>query len=304
MIFNVNFDCKCSGSVDENIHVSDPISGLDDESSCVDHHQQLSCDSCSLVYDVRISDKYGNPKIHAPGAFNLRFELVDSETLSYNRETTINWSEDDDELAWVMQSTVQLENFQKIMTDVVQLLRAGIVIPNMSTLYNMAYAQVVTAVEAYLSGIFIHTVVNSPPLMRKLIETDPELSKRPLVLKDIFEQWDGLQLLVATYLQDLIFHNLEKIKPMYKSVLGIEFGEVGWLFKAVKLRHDCVHRNGVDKSGKPTGIDYPVIETLIKQCVALLSRIDQEAGKLVDRLEETKMLDRKKNLGDATHQAA
>lgn len=250
----------------------------------MDHYERMVCDGCTQPYEAFVSQKKGCLNVQVANSFNFGWERVDSDSLSYNNHTIMNRLESNDELAWVIQSTVQLENFQLIMTDVVKLLKSGIVIPNMSTLYNMAYAQVVTAVEAYLSGIFIHTVVNSPALLRKLVETDHELAKRPLVLKDIFTQWEGLQVDVANYLNDLIFHKLEKIKPMYKSVLGIEFGDVSWLFKAVVLRHDCVHRNGVDKSGNPTRITHSEVEDLIRKCASLLARIDQEAGSLVAEL--------------------
>lgn len=288
MIINLTFDCECGGSVDENIYVSDPEPIFEAEAHRLDHYEQLACDSCSQVYEAHIIDKHGNVDVQVDGAFNLGWERIDPQRIT---EPAMQFDDWDDELTWVMRSTVQLENFQKIMTDVVQLLNAGITLPNMSTLYNMAFAQVVTAVEAYLSGIFIHTVVSSQMLMRKLIETDPELGNRPLALRNIFTEWEGLQLVVATYLHDLLFHKLDKVKPMYLSVLNIDFGEVGWLFRAVKLRHDCVHRNGVDKSGKPTGIGYPEIESLIRRCAVLIVKIDQEVGRMADKLEEERLLD-------------
>jgi hypothetical protein len=279
MIINITFDCECSGSVDRNIEIPDwdtsPTEAIERH-----HYEQLLCDGCTKDYEAHVSEKNGALNVYVAGVFNLGWEQIDHAHFSYNNSAGSYDGDLDDELTWVIKSTVQLDNFQKIMTDVVALLRANIVIPNMSTLYNMAYAQVVTAVEAYLSGIFIHTVVNSNEHMRKLVETDPELAKRQFSLKEIFEQWEGLQLLVARYLQELIFHDLKKIKPMYKSVLDIDFGDISWLFKAVLLRHDCVHRNGVDKNGKHTGIGQEEIETLVRQCVVLIARLDKEVAEM------------------------
>ena len=45
-------------------------------------------------------------------------------------------------------------------------------------------------------------------------------------LKEIFEKQEGLKLTVATYLKDLIFHDLKKVKPMYKEVLDCEFRDI------------------------------------------------------------------------------
>lgn len=70
-------------------------------------------------------------------------------------------------------------------------------------------------------------------------------------LSQLFKEREQIKDTVAKYLHDLIFHDLKKIKPMYKDVLGHDFGDISWLFKAVAKRHDCVHRAGHDKDGTP-----------------------------------------------------
>ncbi|MNV84639.1 hypothetical protein D3C71_1785280 [compost metagenome] len=63
---------------------------------------------------------------------------------------------------------------------------------------------------------------------------------------------------------------------MYRDVLDIDFGEIGWLFKAILIRHDCVHRNGVDKEGTPTGLGEDDVVELIKKCAGLVANIDDQ----------------------------
>ena len=275
MIINLTCDCKCGGSIDKNIGLGD----WDIDQSGFNHYESFVCDSCTKDYQATISREGGVLRVKVPHVFNLGWEQVGFAHLSYN-DQAVGHDESDDELTWVIKSTVQLENFKKILTDVVALVRADVKIPNISTLHNMAYAQVVTAVEAYLSGIFIRTVVNSMPHMRKLVETDPEFAKRKFCLKEIFTEWESLKIVVARYLHDLIFHDLKKIKPMFKDVLDIDFGDIGWLYKAVLLRHDCVHRNGVDKAGKLTGIGQQEIESLVRECIKLIVMVDKEVGEL------------------------
>jgi plasmid replication initiation protein len=48
---------------------------------------------------------------------------------------------------------------------------------------------------------------------------------------------------MLVYLKDLTFHRLKKIKEMYKQVLDIDFENIGWFFKAIDVRHHCVHRD-------------------------------------------------------------
>lgn len=108
------------------------------------------------------------------------------------------------------------------------------------------------------------------------MESDPDLAKRQFSLKEIFTQWAELKILVARYLKDLIFHDIKKIKPMYQTVLGIDFGDVSWLFKAVLIRHDCVHRNGFDKEGNQNEIDKKAIIDLVVNGTGLVSSIEEE----------------------------
>jgi hypothetical protein len=284
MIINLTCDCKCGGSIDKNVLLDD----WEAQSDGV-RHEPLICDSCTKDYSATISRTRGVLKVKVPYVLNLAWEQVGSPQLSYNNQT-IWHNEEDAELTWVIKSSIQLDQFVEILRDVVALVRANITIPNITTLHNMAYAQVVTAVEAYLSSVFIQTIVNSETHMRKLVETDPEFAKRKFCLNEIFVQRENLQLVVARYLHDLIFHDLKKIKPMFKDVLDIDFGEIAWLYRAVLLRHDCVHRNGVDKAGKPTGIDQQDIESLVKECVSLISKVDEEVRERLALLEHDQKL--------------
>nr|WP_320125676.1 hypothetical protein [uncultured Shewanella sp.] len=129
----------------------------------------------------------------------------------------------------------------------------------------MIHAHVVSAIEGYLAGVFIHLVCNSEVLTRKLIESDPEFSKRKFTLREIYQEQDALKVTVASYLKGLIFHDLKKIQPMYKSVLGYELSNLSWLFKAVELRHHCVHRAGYDKEGNKIDLSVESVSGLFMQ---------------------------------------
>jgi hypothetical protein len=67
---------------------------------------------------------------------------------------------------------------------------------------------------------------------------------------------------------------MEKIKPMYKDVLGFELGDIGWLFKAIQIRHDCAHRAGHDKEGNKVSLTHQGIRELITQSSKLAVDID------------------------------
>ncbi|RUO70084.1 hypothetical protein [Pseudidiomarina salinarum] len=99
------------------------------------------------------------------------------------------------------------------------------------SLLAMLHGHIVAAVESYLASTFIHKVTNSEALIRKLIETDPVFSKIKFTLKEIYEKHENLPLPVASYLRDLIFHDIAKVKAMFTEVLGCDFCDITWLLK-------------------------------------------------------------------------
>ncbi|ALO34665.1 hypothetical protein CMT41_07990 [Colwellia sp. MT41] len=148
----------------------------------------------------------------------------------------------------------------------------------------MIHAHVVSAIEGYLAGVFIHQVCNSEVLTRKLIESDPEFSKRKFTLREIYQEQDALKVTVASYLKGLIFHDLKKIIPMYKSVLEHELKNLSWLFKAVELRHHCVHRAGYDKDGNKIDISVESVSDLLELVNTLGDDINETIKTLADSL--------------------
>lgn len=144
----------------------------------------------------------------------------------------------------------------------------------------MIHAHVVSALEGYLAGAFIHNVCNSEELTRKLVESDPEFANRKFTLREIYEQKDTLKLTVSTYLRGLIFHDLKKVVPMYRDVLGHRFEDLSWLFHAVKKRHDCVHRAGLDKDGKKIDLTVDSIFELLEKSIDLATGVERSLAEL------------------------
>jgi len=140
----------------------------------------------------------------------------------------------------------------------------------------MLFGHIIGALEAYLSATFIENCLASNNRMRLLIETDPEFAKRKISMRDIFVKRENIDLEVKRYLKDLIFHNLAKVKLLYRNVFSVEFGELEWLYKAIGLRHDCIHRAGYDKNGNKANIELQAIEILIKKCNELVSSLEKQ----------------------------
>ncbi len=180
---------------------------------------------------------------------------------------------------WTVEGKTTFQIFNEIIESSQEIINIEISNKSKKNLFVMLYGHVVAAVEAYLSSTFIEKVLSSKNsnYIRKLVENDPEFGKRKFTMKEIFTKQEELKNEVKLYLRDLIFHKIDKVKPMYKDVLDIDFGDdIRWLFDAVILRHDCVHRAGYDKDGNEVELDKEKVELLINKCKQLVENIEAE----------------------------
>lgn len=201
--------------------------------------------------------------------------LHSSQWLDEGYEDYLQYYQDD----WTVEGKTSFQIFNEIIDNSQVII--GLSVDSFQVqknLFVMIYGHIVAAVEAYLSSTFINNVMSSPDVfLRKLVETDPVFAKQTVTIAQIYTKKEQLEKDVKAYLRELIFHKIEKIKPMYKSVFDIDFGNnLTWLFEAVKLRHDCVHRAGYDKDGNEVDLDKEKIENLIIECKNLVNMIETQ----------------------------
>ncbi|MBD9630734.1 hypothetical protein [Pseudomonas sp. PDM19] len=195
------------------------------------------------------------------------------------RNESFNDWDEQDELEWFISKSPKdslFGIFNVQLKNISELLSVEVSDETRFSLLVMLHAHTVAALEAYLESNFIKKVTNSDTLIRRLVETDPTFSTMKFTLKEIFEKQERLKLTVAEHLKNLIFHDLKKIKPMYKSVLECDFGDIDWLFKAVQLRHHCAHRAGFDKEGIKVDITPESITSLVEKSRFLVNKIELE----------------------------
>lgn len=129
---------------------------------------------------------------------------------------------------------------------------------------RILFASVVTAMETYLADTFLTRTLSNRELLRRCVEQVPELKERKVELGNIFERYEKIETEVRDYLVGLIFHDLAKINRMYRSVLNVSFPtEMAELYRAVKLRHDIVHRSGKSKDGASQEVSLVQLRALV-----------------------------------------
>lgn len=200
-----------------------------------------------------------------------------SDLVSGSYVSLAPWDLDDpeeEELEWEVNHSAQMDIFNSHLSTIPNILQLTADQEVRFGLLVMLHAHIIAVLEQFLSTTFINHVTNSDALTRKLIETDPEFGHRKFSINEIYAQHSNIKSTVATHLKGIIFHDMRKVKPMFADVLGYDFGDIAWLFKAVKVRHDCAHRAGYDKEGNPVSVTTESINALIAQCRNLAGAID------------------------------
>jgi hypothetical protein len=88
-----------------------------------------------------------------------------------------------------------------------------------------------------------NTVVTSPTLVRRFIETTPAFRSEKFTLAEVFKAVEYAEQRARSHLAGVVWHDLSKVAAMYRDTLGIMFPpEMGPLHRAVLERHDMVHR--------------------------------------------------------------
>lgn len=267
---DISFCCECGEDVGEVVYVQDPnFSAEKNKDSQTDSWQEVYCPSCDQEYTVQVTN-----------TFYGAMASIDFGEVEMNYGMPYYPENESDELYWYIESKTHYEILQNHLKSVRTLLDIEVPADTLFSLWVMLHGHVVSAIEGYLAGTFIHKVTNSEELTRKLVETDPEFSKRTFSLKEIFEKQSSLKVTVATYLKDLIFHDLKKVKPMFRDVLGHDFGDISWLFRDVIKRHDCAHRAGYNKDGEAVDVSKESILELLENVENLASTIESTVNKL------------------------
>ena len=142
---------------------------------------------------------------------------------------------------------------------------------------KMLYLNVIIAMETYLSDALINTVVNNNELIKKLLSKTPDFKPRKFTSKELVLWLDDTKRAAMELLLDISYHNIWKVKSMYKNVLEIDFPEdMEDIQKAVMIRHDIVHRNGKTKEGVEIAIIKENIKQIIVKAQSFIKNIDDQ----------------------------
>ncbi len=149
--------------------------------------------------------------------------------------------------------------------------------------YRMIYANVIASMEAYLSKTIIMLVLNCDDVFWRFVNKF-DWNNEKVNVGEIKDAYDNMPIKVRKKLTEVIYHNLPKVRAMYKKILEIDIltdeTDMSFLNRAVDIRHDIVHRNGRKNSNCETdefhSISIEMIEKLICNVDKLIVSIETQ----------------------------
>lgn len=271
---SVTYKCPHCGKINKTAQLSVPTPDWlsDSHSDSIESDVvEVVCENedCKRKYEV----------VLATGIYGGEAYMKDDVELIDLEEEVPNYDLDDSELDLQgSKSSVEsaLDAIQGCNEDVKQYM------------YKLLYANVITMMEAYLAETLRKEVLKNEETMRKFTETYLPYRAEAITLSDVFNKKDSMSNIIRETLKGLMYHNLPKIRPIFKAALDIDLGNISDLYRGVIIRHDLVHRNGVAHDGTVHTITEDMVRDILTKFFELKTSVDNQImNKLLEDLFES-----------------
>jgi hypothetical protein len=143
-----------------------------------------------------------------------------------------------------------------------------------ATSRKLIFAGMISALETFLWETMVYWVDHDDETIPNIITKVPAFMCRELKLGQIFEAVKNLQADVRAYLQNLVWHQFEKVAPLMKHGLSIELPSFRPFQDAIKRRHDIVHRSGHDAAGNAISVSEQELRDLSAKILDFATSMD------------------------------
>ncbi|EHD2281068.1 hypothetical protein JRK33_001990 [Vibrio cholerae] len=144
----------------------------------------------------------------------------------------------------------ELENLHKVLNSAFSKGTEQVVL-------RMSYVHAVTILETFISDYVKTLIVKNENLLSNLLNSQSIANKKlnigelRFTLKDIYNSKTGVTGIVLEELSKVSFHNISHVTIILKAMFNSDFRYRTRSIGAIaNLRHDFIHRNGVDTDGK------------------------------------------------------
>lgn len=120
---------------------------------------------------------------------------------------------------------------------------------------KMKYSYMITLMESCLSDMLKSIIFTDDIYLLNALKYVDDFKSTKITLLEVFENNDIVKKIVLKKLNEILYHNVEKVTKIYSLVLQEKLSmdikeKIGDIVKIVNIRHDIVHRNGYDIMGE------------------------------------------------------
>ena len=267
--FFVIFNCdNCENSIAKDIKFTNWYSTDANEAEIATDSKTIECDSCGKKFTFSISSREEYTEV-------IAYDLPDDYPISIYDSTYNN-----DELKAILSNTSFFETFEQEINNLEKIYQTKLENDYQIILNRLVFIAVISTMETYLKDALINTVLQSDDFLRKFVENFKDFKEKKFTLNEFFKCQDNIREKCEKAMVALLYHDISKIKCIYKDVLNIDFGNIANITKYVLIRHDLVHRNGKTTEGTPVNIDDKSIPNLIENMKQFIKNINNQLPKL------------------------
>ena len=144
----------------------------------------------------------------------------------------------------------------------------------------MCFVQYISALEGYLAETLVQGVDDDAEARARMIKADEKLRDMKIPLSEIERESDIVRRRVRSRLRDFVYHRLIEVDRIYTEVFEIKLfaddKEKARLVEAVRHRHDCVHRSGLDRNAKRNeAFASPYVNNVAVAIETIVQRVQQ-----------------------------
>lgn len=266
----LKFDCDNCGNevISEEINIPPPDYTAETSSDSQNEEEGYAiCETCDKEYEISIYVTFSGGDGHVedlPESFHV-FVTENSEPYY------------EDEYEAISGNTSFYENFKSEIENLKELNELKVdKLSIENTLKRQLFIGVIGCMETYLSDALINTTLSSTKFIMQFVNSSKGSGGETIPFDEFFENLDKIESKCKKAMLNENYHNLKKVKRMYKQALDIDIGEIEIPNKAVITRHHLVHRNGKTKEDVEVVINKETIENLINEISQFIENIENK----------------------------
>jgi hypothetical protein len=150
-----------------------------------------------------------------------------------------------------------------------------------NTARNLAYAAVISALEAFLHETMSFWVSSRDDVVKRIVTEHPKFKDQSIRLGAIYDTHASLGKQVKSHLRRLVWHREGDVVALFKHGFDVEL-KFHRFKDEILIRHDIVHRFSHNGSGGPIAIESEQVRALSVKVVGFANEIDAAIVKFMD----------------------